>query len=304
MTSRHKRRLPPTVNQILMRSQRDLLGVTQDRLAELLDVDSKYLGRVERGQKRASGDLARRIDQRLREMWAAREDLSASGLEYRTILAIHDSGPGLEADSDRKHAEGKGTGSLTGSAKKSRIGLPESGRPDVSSGRSGTRGRAAHGLETMSWDEYYEAVLELSEQVMANPVYGGFRPDAVIGVNPGGAIVGALLYLINRRAFYFATIWSKGDVVDELPNGLRGLSRLCDEKKDGPARILLVDDSMKTGTVMRTAVELVRRALGPRTAEIRSAVLVYLERYNNVDDGFRPDYMIDTDCAAFPYSPV
>ncbi len=156
----------------------------------------------------------------------------------------------------------------------------------------------------MSWDDYYEAVLELSEKVMANPVYGGFRPDAVIGVNPGGAIVGALLYLINRRTFYFATIWSKGDVADGLTNGLDGLLRLCDVKIDRPARILLLDDSMKTGAAMRAAVELVRRQLGPRTVEIKSAVLVYLERYNNVDDGFRPDYVIDTDCVAFPYSPV
>ena len=156
----------------------------------------------------------------------------------------------------------------------------------------------------MSWRAYEGAVQELSRRIMAHSAYGGYRPDLVIGVNPGGSIVGGLLYLLNRRSFAFSTVWPLdpsplyADISREVGETLRRGGDLAE------ARILIVDDSLKTGLSMRAAVEKVKSGLGDMRHTIRTAVLVYRPEFNTVADGFQPDYFLFDNYSAFPYCNV
>lgn len=158
--------------------------------------------------------------------------------------------------------------------------------------------------DAMSWRTYDKAIRELSRLVMAHPAYGGYRPDIVVGVNPGGAIVGGLLYLLNRRSFAFSTLWPLNNtplplnIVNEVEEAIRRGRNGTD------ARILLVDDSLKTGQTMRAAVETMRSSLGDARYSIKTAVLVYRPEFNTLADDFRPDYFLFDHYKEFPYSTV
>jgi len=156
----------------------------------------------------------------------------------------------------------------------------------------------------MSWRTYDNAVRDLSNLIMAHSAYGGFRPDIVIGVNPGGAIVGGLLYLLNRRSFAFGTLWPM-DNTPLHPDIIRAVEDALKRGRHGAeAKILLVDDSLKTGHTMRAAVETLRSGLGDVKYSIKTAVLVYRPEFNTHADGFRPDYFLFDHYSAFPYSAV
>jgi hypoxanthine phosphoribosyltransferase len=158
--------------------------------------------------------------------------------------------------------------------------------------------------QLMPWVVYEAAVRELSNTVMAHPAYGGFRPDVVVGVNPDGSIVGGLLYLLNRRAFAYATIWPF-DSSAPPPEIRREAEEVIKRRgEQAEANILIVDDSLKTGKSMRASVAKVRDALGPMRHKIKAAVLVYKPEFNTTSDDFRPDYFVTMDYHAFPYCDV
>lgn len=158
--------------------------------------------------------------------------------------------------------------------------------------------------QLMPWIVYEAAVRELSKKVMAHPAYGGLRPDVVVGVNPGGSIVGGLLYLLNRRAFAYATIWpfdssaTPPEIRREAAEVLRRRGELAE------AKILIVDDSLKTGKSMRATVAKVRDALGSMRHTIKTAVLVYKPEFNVKADAFLPDYFVSIAYHAFPYCDI
>jgi hypoxanthine phosphoribosyltransferase len=156
---------------------------------------------------------------------------------------------------------------------------------------------------SMAWSIYFEAVCRIGERVLANDAYGGFRPQVVIGVNPGGAVFGGLLYMLHRRSFKFLNLWPL-DTSPISPYDVRQIRRIQDRAKGTRTRILVVDDSMKTGASMRSALAKIDAALQPGTYETRTAVIVYRDEFNTTGDGFRPDYHLFDHYTDFPYSRV
>ena len=157
----------------------------------------------------------------------------------------------------------------------------------------------------LDWESFHEAVTELGRRLFADKAYGGFWPDAIVGVNHGGAMVAGMLYYVYVRTFeIFVVAAREGDFVSS-PDHLNGLVELAD-RHQRPIRVLLVDDSMKTGESLRLARSTVESALAGRNASIRVAVLVYRPDYHEQagNSTTAPDEHIRTDIDNFPYGPV
>lgn len=157
----------------------------------------------------------------------------------------------------------------------------------------------------LDWESFHEAVGQLGRRLFADKAYGGFWPDAIVGVNHGGAIVAGMLYYVYVRTFeIFIVAAREGDFVSS-PDHLNGLVQLAD-RHQRPIRVLLVDDSMKTGESLRLARSTVESALSGRNASIRVAVLVYRSDYHEQagNSATAPDEHIHTDIDHFPYGPV
>lgn len=168
--------------------------------------------------------------------------------------------------------------------------------------RSATASSARRSLD---WEGFYSAIAELGGRLFADKAYGGFYPDAVVGVNHGGAIVAGLLYYARSRSFEIFTITARGDDFVSSPDHLKGLVELAD-RHQRPIRLLLVDDSMKSGESLQLARGVVEAALGGRDATIRVAVLVYRPDYHELAGGScpAPDLHVHTDIDDFPYGRV
>jgi len=165
----------------------------------------------------------------------------------------------------------------------------------------------------LGWSRYYSAVLAIRERILEKPELGGMRPHLVIGVNQGGAIVGGLLYYVCSRSFHFTTLWVYDDwrvhtreaQLQELARVLETLSTFV----SGELRILLVDDSFKTGTAMGRARSLVgeaveRAGVDGHGSVIKSAVLVFRPDLRDEAKGPAPDYHVHEGYTHFPYAKV
>jgi hypoxanthine phosphoribosyltransferase len=163
----------------------------------------------------------------------------------------------------------------------------------------------ANGNRLLPWEGFHAAVKELGRQIFADSAYGGFRPDAVVGVNHGGAIAAGLLFYVHQRTFEFFTITCREEDWVSGPEHLQGLTDLADSQRR-PIRVLLVDDSMKTGASFRLARANVEQALADRPATLRTAVVVYRRDYHERAGSSvpAPDYHVHTDIDLFPYGPV
>lgn len=182
-------------------------------------------------------------------------------------------------------------------------GLPSKARkPEIA---SSPQAAAMDPDRRLDWESFHEAVRELGSRLFADKAYGGFWPDAIVGVNHGGAIVAGMLYYVYVRTFeIFIVAAREGDFVSS-PDDLNGLVELAD-RHQRPIRVLLVDDSMKTGESLRLARSTVESALAGRNASIRLAVLVYRSDYHEQggNSTTAPDDHIHTDIDHFPYGPV
>jgi hypoxanthine phosphoribosyltransferase len=153
----------------------------------------------------------------------------------------------------------------------------------------------------MSWQIFERAIRTLSELVMRNEVHGGFRPSVVVGVNPGGAIVGSILYYLNRDRFHFTTLWpTEGARLLPTTPALDELVRMTYPPPKEPLRILLVDDSMKSGRSIKSAETALRQAIGDN-CEIRIKSAVVLHRPTEKTDT-KPDYFAEQDFTHLPYT--
>ena len=165
----------------------------------------------------------------------------------------------------------------------------------------------------LGWRKYYSGILKLADLLYDRPELGGIRPHLVIGVNQGGMIVGGLLYYLCRRQFHLTKLWlykeSKVFPIEnqakELAQVLTNLSQITDAK----LRILLVDDSYKTGTMMGLAIDLVKEAvlqsnMADKEPVIKTAVLVFRENLRIENKAPKPDYYVDTKSSHFPYAKV
>ena len=155
----------------------------------------------------------------------------------------------------------------------------------------------------MSWESFFEEIKNLDHHI--NEDSDRLQPHVVIGVNHGGLIAGGLLYFLNRQKWHFLTLWVKdesryrgllfrqADFEVELSEVLKSVH----ERGEEP-RILLVDDSDKSGESMKKALDLVRRISGPE-AKIRTSAIVYVG-----GDGSRPTYAGRFAYDRFKYGPV
>jgi hypoxanthine phosphoribosyltransferase len=156
--------------------------------------------------------------------------------------------------------------------------------------------------KVMTWDIYYKAIKELDWFITDDPDTR-YRPDIIIGVRHGGSIVGGLLYYLHRRKIYFLTFWTKDKLNVYREGDVQSLKKICDSYGKTTIKILLVDDSLKSGKSMKEINDKVHELLKDYTIEIKSAVIV---NYTKIDKEkqFEPDYYIYTDFTHFPYSPV
>jgi hypoxanthine phosphoribosyltransferase len=161
------------------------------------------------------------------------------------------------------------------------------------------------GERLLDWEQFFAVVDELGRRVFADRAYGGFWPDAVVGVNHGGAIVAGLLYYAHSRTFEIFTLTARADDFVSSPSHLTALVELA-ERCGRPIRVLLVDDSMKTGDSLLLARTVVEAALAGFDATIRVAVLVYRPDYHEQAGTTAPgpELYVRTDVDSFPYGPV
>lgn len=158
----------------------------------------------------------------------------------------------------------------------------------------------------MSWDLFFHQVEWLHHHIIdRSDVYpDGLRPNVVVGVNMGGMLAGSLLYYKNRSRFHLMTVWTKDesayrsvaerqhDFQQELQNIVQCIRQRGDEPK-----ILLIDDSDKSGESMNRALSLTKQVVPD--APVKTAALVYLG-----PKGRRPDYCQLFDYERFKYAPV
>ena len=163
----------------------------------------------------------------------------------------------------------------------------------------------AQSVRSLDWEGFYSAVAELGRRVFADSAYGGFWPDAVVGVNHGGAIVAGLLYYAHSRSFEIFTIAAREN---DFVSGAQHLGELAElaDRHQRQIRVLLVDDSVKSGASLRLARTAVGAALSGRSAVVRTAVLVYRRDYHEKagTHSAAPDEHIYTDIDHLPYGPV
>ena len=180
------------------------------------------------------------------------------------------------------------------------------GSPGLSESPShGATATKPGGERLLDWEQFYASVDELGRRVFADRAYGGFWPDAVVGVNHGGAIVAGLLFYARSRTFEIFTITARADDFVSSPSHLSALVELA-ERRQRPIRVLLVDDSMKTGESLELARAVVEAALSGVDASIRVAVLVYRPDYHEQawTAAPGPELYVHTDVDYFPYGPV
>jgi hypoxanthine phosphoribosyltransferase len=158
---------------------------------------------------------------------------------------------------------------------------------------------------SLSWDTFYDAVAQLGRRLFADKAYGGFRPDAVVAVNHGGAVVAGLLYYGYSRNFQMFSVAARVDDYVSRPEHLAALVELAN-RHERALRVLLVDDSMKSGDSLRLARSVIEAALDGHDAVVRMAVLVYRRDYHerSGNESAPPDEFIHTDIDHFPYGPV
>jgi hypothetical protein len=114
----------------------------------------------------------------------------------------------------------------------------------------------------MSADRYFSAVQDLKRQIFDEGTdrHEKFDPDIIVPVNPGGAIVGGMLYFLTNRAASFVPLsFRSGLTTKDLKAITRTIPRTPKNRRH--LALLLVDASAKTGGSLRDAVELVEQAL-------------------------------------------
>lgn len=169
-----------------------------------------------------------------------------------------------------------------------------------------------HGLDavhTMSAEEYFGAVEYLKKQIWDGRL-PKFEPDVIVGCNPGGAIVGGILYF-HTRAQFLPVNWRSGLSRDAMKSMLDNVQ--WNAKKGDRLSILIVDASIKSGDSLSRTIRLVRDVVEskgwipeesaddtPKYA-IRTAVIA---NKPTKDPGIDVDYFYPKPTERFPYGNI
>jgi hypoxanthine phosphoribosyltransferase len=133
----------------------------------------------------------------------------------------------------------------------------------------------------MSWPLFYRQIVSLHDEIIRDHP-PGLDPHVVVAVNMGGMIVGGLFQYKSRTRFHLMTLWTKNEshcrtLVQRQDDVRRELKEVSDEVRrqgdNSKLRILLLDDSDKSGEAMSQAVALVKEVVPD--AVVRTAAIVY-----------------------------
>jgi hypoxanthine phosphoribosyltransferase len=173
-------------------------------------------------------------------------------------------------------------------------------------------------IHAMSAEEYFAAARTLKRQIWDE---GGnltkLEPDVIVAVNPGGAILGGILYFMTRAGDFLPISLRCGLEDEDIENMLKAAPWKARKEY---LSILLVDASMKSGGSLRRALGCVERALatrgyvpesgdkyetggGARKYVLRTAVIVHSENTHGQEQ-VRVDYYVSTATKRFPYGSV
>lgn len=164
----------------------------------------------------------------------------------------------------------------------------------------------------MPWPTFCRALDTLAERLNKGSGYGGFRPHLIVGVNQGGTIVGGFLYYYFHGACPLVTLWTQDLPSSRKDVQLQELSvtiKTCLQAVGDPFRILLIDDSFKSGTAMGIAQSYLKDALREAATttppETKIAVLVHRDDLHKDHQICQPpDYYIHKFYTHFPYAHV
>jgi len=142
-------------------------------------------------------------------------------------------------------------------------------------------------IEVIRWSRFYELVRRGAREIMKDPdpIQKGFRPTLVLGISRGGIIVADLvsrlagdlplgLLAADRKVRGSTIIYPMEPTKTLLRRHLKEVSR------KQQARILIVDDVMKSGRSLQAALNQVRGLLtslgagDEQTAVVKSLVLI------------------------------
>ncbi len=174
-------------------------------------------------------------------------------------------------------------------------------------------------VNAMSAEEYFAAAETLKRKIWdESNVLPKLEPDVIVAVNPGGAILGGILYFMTR-ASHFLPLSFRGGLKDEdLAKMLQAAP--WPQKNVQHLSILLVDASVKSGGSMKKAIEMVKKAVEQKgfapdeptdgrpqnnapTYLLRTAVIARKKDPRTLDS-LRVDYFVNETTERFPYGNI
>jgi hypoxanthine phosphoribosyltransferase len=167
--------------------------------------------------------------------------------------------------------------------------------------------------QTLSWEEYWDSVKTLAEQLMGGTRGGGFNPDLIIGISRGGGVVSDLLSRVLNNV-PIIVLWARRDFSTDPrevfyappvnPYNRQDLPQIV---KDGKImKILVVDDFCKMGASLDCALKFINEKLETLPAEMRNdivvktAVIAKEARFDSTRI-VKPDYCIHDNKTHLPY---
>jgi SMODS and SLOG-associating 2TM effector domain 3/SMODS and SLOG-associating 2TM effector domain 1 len=173
-------------------------------------------------------------------------------------------------------------------------------------------------IHAMSPAEYFAAAATLKRQIWdESDELPKLEPDVIVAVNPGGAILGGILYFMTR-ASDFMPLSFRGSLRDEdLENMLKAAPW---QPRKQHLSVLLVDASVKSGSSLKKAMDLVREAIEskgfvPETGDdegqssvapryvLRTAVIAK-KADPHQRHPVRVDYFVNETTERFPYGSI
>ena len=170
----------------------------------------------------------------------------------------------------------------------------------------------------MSAEEYFAAAATLRRQIWDGTAgLPKLEPDVIVAVNPGGAILGGILYFMTRGSDFLPLSLRAGVGHEELENMLNAAP--WQGRQHDHLSILLVDASVKTGSSLLKATELVRKVVEgrgfvadgegtdhdgrTRRYVLRTAVIA--RKVNPQQrDPVKVDYFVNESTERFPYGTI
>lgn len=173
-------------------------------------------------------------------------------------------------------------------------------------------------VHTMSPEEYFAAATTLKRQIWdGTGNLPKLEPDVIVAVNPGGAILGGILYFMTR-ASDFLPLSLRGGLDDEELESM--LNAAPWQPRQHHLSILLVDASIKSGGSLLKAIELVRKVVeakgfvadGDGTGHdvktrryiLRTAVIARRKVDPQQRDSVQVDYFVNDSTERFPYGTI